>query len=246
MTLPSSGALSMSMIEAEMGGSPPTSLIEYYGKSAGLPTSGTISIEDFYGETYNPESDAIRIDAGLQSVYTQENSSNLVRYGYARTGKTTFIHPESGSNTAGFGAIDSYTNVAGGNDLYGIQVCNYAVDGMYYVWDEDTQSMRRTGIGDSKHITITTENLSHTNTSDWKYVFFKFVHSTNWFRLKRSDYAYYRSHYESTGEKFITWTPTNSDGNNTENFSTIFNAIKTAGAANTSNDHFFVYFSNTA
>ena len=58
MTLQSSGAISLSNIAAEMGGSTPHSLSEYY-KGGGLvgnhsnnpnvPTSGTISFSNFYG-----------------------------------------------------------------------------------------------------------------------------------------------------------------------------------------------------
>lgn len=242
MTLPSSGPLSMSMIEAEMGGSPPTSLTEYYGDAAGLPQSGTISIEDFYGQTYGPEGETFTIHASKNSVNTGTNSSTLHRYGYGRTGKTSFVHPESGSSTSGFGTIDTYTDVAGGNDLFGIQVCDYAVDGMYYVFDQETQSMRRTGQGSSKHITVTIDNLSHTTTTDWQKIHFKFSGST-WYTLLRSDYAYYRDHYQSTGEKFITWTPTNSQGNDVQNFDTIFNNIKSKGNAAASADDFQVYFS---
>lgn len=51
MALPSSGPLSLSQIAAEFGGSAPHSLSEYYGKAAGIPTSGTISIGQFYGKT---------------------------------------------------------------------------------------------------------------------------------------------------------------------------------------------------
>lgn len=49
MTLSSSGSISISDIQAEFGGSNPASLSEYYGASAGIPTSGTIAIDDFYG-----------------------------------------------------------------------------------------------------------------------------------------------------------------------------------------------------
>ena len=58
MTLQSSGAISLSNIASEMGGSTPHSLSEYY-KGGGLvanhsnnpnvPTSGTISLSNFYG-----------------------------------------------------------------------------------------------------------------------------------------------------------------------------------------------------
>lgn len=51
MALPSSGPLSMAQIATEFGGAVPHSLSEYYGAAAGVPTSGQISISDFYGKS---------------------------------------------------------------------------------------------------------------------------------------------------------------------------------------------------
>ena len=39
----------MANIAAEFGGSTPHSLSEYYGVAAGIPSSGTISMNQFYG-----------------------------------------------------------------------------------------------------------------------------------------------------------------------------------------------------
>jgi len=58
MTLPSSGALAFSQIQSEFGGSNPISLSEYYrggpivpnhGNTSNIPTSGSISVSNFYG-----------------------------------------------------------------------------------------------------------------------------------------------------------------------------------------------------
>jgi len=49
MALPTSGPLSLDDIAGEFGGTVPHSLSEYYGVAAGIPTSGTITIADFYG-----------------------------------------------------------------------------------------------------------------------------------------------------------------------------------------------------
>lgn len=60
MTLPTSGTLSLSSIQGEFGGSNPISMSEYYRSgpyvpnypaNAPIPTSGTISINQFYGAT---------------------------------------------------------------------------------------------------------------------------------------------------------------------------------------------------
>ena len=49
MTLQSSGAISMSDIRGEFGGSTPDTISEYYGAATGVPASGAISMSDFYG-----------------------------------------------------------------------------------------------------------------------------------------------------------------------------------------------------
>mgnify|MGYP001208237017 CR=1 FL=1 len=48
MALQSSGSISISQIASEFGGSTPHSLSEYYG-DGGVPSSGALSISDFYG-----------------------------------------------------------------------------------------------------------------------------------------------------------------------------------------------------
>ena len=58
MTIPSSGAISLSTIQGEFGGSTPISLSEYYRNGSyvssgntNVPTSGALSLSDFYGAT---------------------------------------------------------------------------------------------------------------------------------------------------------------------------------------------------
>jgi hypothetical protein len=58
MTLPSSGTISINNLASEFGGSSPHALSEYY-RNGGLvssgntnvPTSGALSLSDFYGAT---------------------------------------------------------------------------------------------------------------------------------------------------------------------------------------------------
>ena len=51
MAIQSSGAISLTDVQTEFGGSAPTSISEYYGAAAGVPGSGTISLSDFYGKS---------------------------------------------------------------------------------------------------------------------------------------------------------------------------------------------------
>jgi hypothetical protein len=52
MTIKSSGPLNLTEIQAEFGGENPISLNEYYGVASGIPTSGAISFQNFYGKTF--------------------------------------------------------------------------------------------------------------------------------------------------------------------------------------------------
>ena len=49
MAIQSSGAISLQDIQNEFGGSHPISLSEYYGVASGIPSSGQISMNQFYG-----------------------------------------------------------------------------------------------------------------------------------------------------------------------------------------------------
>ena len=49
MALQTSGAISLLNVQDEFGGSSPIAISEYYGAAAGVPASGTIAMDDFYG-----------------------------------------------------------------------------------------------------------------------------------------------------------------------------------------------------
>lgn len=69
------GTASMLDIQNEFGGSAPISLSEYYGAAAGVPTSGTISINDFRGKSSVIQ---ITITSNTQQMYTSwYGSSNM-------------------------------------------------------------------------------------------------------------------------------------------------------------------------
>lgn len=55
MTLQASGQISLLDIQNEFGGSNPIQLNEYYGVASGIPTSGQISLSNFYGASALPE-----------------------------------------------------------------------------------------------------------------------------------------------------------------------------------------------
>lgn len=77
MALQSSGAISLSEIAAEFGGSTPHSLSEYYDAASGVPSSGAIDFSDFYGTASGPATNGLlfNLDARNSSSYTSGAST---------------------------------------------------------------------------------------------------------------------------------------------------------------------------
>jgi len=83
MALQTSGAISLANIQTEFGGAHPISISEYYG-SDDVPTSGTISLNDFYGT-----SDVLPY-RGVFGLGLTTASSNIIDYiTIATTGNST-------------------------------------------------------------------------------------------------------------------------------------------------------------
>jgi hypothetical protein len=89
MTLPLSGALSLNDIQGEFGGSNPININEYYrggayvpdtAANSGIPTSGTISIGDFYGGDVTPPTPTGTFSA---ANFTTQTNRNLSTYYYS-------------------------------------------------------------------------------------------------------------------------------------------------------------------
>lgn len=91
MAIISSGALTMTAIRTEFGGSNPTSLSEYYRNGAyttsnntGVPTSGAISMSQFYSTTA-----ADYIPAAVAWSDFSSNTDDLSGYNYVESGTQT-------------------------------------------------------------------------------------------------------------------------------------------------------------
>ena len=93
MTLQSSGAISLYDVQVEFGGSNPIGIDEYYGRAAGIPASGTISLSNFYGKS-------------AAAAYTWTQFSMGYRYTSIATNQDyyvgTTITPGSGGSPATF------------------------------------------------------------------------------------------------------------------------------------------------
>lgn len=90
MALPTSGALTLSDIQTEFGGSNPIGLSEYYagglyvpsgtsGTNGAVPTSGIISISDFYGTQAGT---TITVTEGTDSILNAAGTANSTIHGH--------------------------------------------------------------------------------------------------------------------------------------------------------------------
>ncbi len=127
MTLPTSGPITLSDIQGEFGGSNPISLNEYYaggtyvpagttGTYGAVPSSGTISVRNFYGTSNVPAlsvtaSDVSAVDSGFAASGTVSSigespnttpSGGTSPYTYAWThlGTSSGVTPTISSSTA--------------------------------------------------------------------------------------------------------------------------------------------------
>ena len=87
MTLPASGTITLDDLQTEFGGSNPIQLSEYYrggglvpdsATNSGVPTSGTISLDDFYGAESSPDVTPDSVNWGnlFNDVTGVDNNSN--------------------------------------------------------------------------------------------------------------------------------------------------------------------------
>ena len=71
MALQTSGAISLQDIGTEFADAQPHAIDEFYGADSGIPSSGEISFDDFYGAV------------GLTSQTLSSDTANLNVYDYA-------------------------------------------------------------------------------------------------------------------------------------------------------------------
>jgi hypothetical protein len=78
MVLQSSGAISLNDIQTEFGGTNPIGINEYYDAASGVPASGEISFDDFYGKSSISDlyQSMLNLNSSLSS-YTYTQVSNI-------------------------------------------------------------------------------------------------------------------------------------------------------------------------
>lgn len=123
MTLPASGAISINSLVGEYGGSTPHSMNEYYkggslvlnhSNNANVPTSGTIQLDDFYGQ-----SNAQPFDASIAGT---AGTTSFGGKDFTNTYKGVNRINSGGINAAAYGSWsdDDFTNPSNSSS-FGIQ-----------------------------------------------------------------------------------------------------------------------------
>lgn len=124
MTLQSSGAISILDIVGEFGGSGSHSLTEYYrggafvpniSENSSIPTSGTISLTDFYGATATPPITVTITNRTLTDGTASGGSTALVSYSLQSNGQLEVTEQDATTNVSGEWA--SPTGAGVGNDF---------------------------------------------------------------------------------------------------------------------------------
>lgn len=120
MTIPS-GECALSDIQAELGGTNPISLSEYYARLAGVPTSGQISISQFRGKSVAPAGGWQQFTPGVYLFNVPNYASNFNIVTVGAGGGGTGVDGDPHRSTAGSGGGHSAVSFNGGSDfIYGL------------------------------------------------------------------------------------------------------------------------------
>jgi len=106
MALQTTGAISLSDVEDEFGGSTPTSISEYYSADTGVPASGEISLSDFYGTSARVTINlAISANTNNYNIYTQASADPT--YSAGNTDVILTVNARLGSTSTSNPALDT-------------------------------------------------------------------------------------------------------------------------------------------
>lgn len=128
MALPVSGPISLGDVEGEFGGAPPTSISEYYDAAAGVPSSGTIALSDFYGTQATIDPAFVQVNNSLsQWTFSGTSNSSMVINGGALELRSIGDGGKSGASAGAITTFDVTPNTS------------YTLNGQIY-WDVDNDT----------------------------------------------------------------------------------------------------------
>jgi len=124
MALQSSGQITLEDIQGEFGGTAPHSLKEYYGATSTIPSTGEISIKDFYGKSSftGPVTQLLTTSiSNFTPPVTGWDSATVYVIGGGGGGGGSNDNDASAATggTGGGTAIRHYTNITGANVVIG-------------------------------------------------------------------------------------------------------------------------------
>lgn len=173
MTLPLSGPISLLDIQNEFGGSNPISISEYYGVAAGIPSSGQISLADFYGASSAPVLSYVTT-VGNNDTGADPNSLGTVSLGATASNRYTILCIGAIANsafTATIGGLSATSIVQvrfTGDDSYsGILICdtsslgtsaNITIDNDSYINRPGVSVYRVTGLSSAVAYSTASDN----------------------------------------------------------------------------------------
>lgn len=115
MAIKASGTISLSDIQAEFGGSNPIALNEYYSADTGVPSSGTISVNQFYGR-----SKQLTASYTQQVAYSIPSGAGGIGEGYFRTAASWTNYTDRKGYVRFWGTVG-----VGGARGYGTKITGY-------------------------------------------------------------------------------------------------------------------------
>lgn len=161
MTLPSSGQISLAQIHTEFGGPAPYSLFNYYrggsyvpntSTNSKVPTSGAISLEDFYGASAAPATTSYTVTFGsIRAGY-----QGYTEVGYDLSWGIGSIHPTQYLNNSYVISAMAFSVIFSGYEEFLFQLSGFgtgsnsgwttitAVDGSNKTWTFNRTSMTYT------------------------------------------------------------------------------------------------------
>jgi hypothetical protein len=123
MALQTSGAISLANVQTEFGGSNPISITEYYGADTGVPASGIISLDDFYGTSaYTPSYlggvGSVFTDVGVTTLGTVKSNRPSAVLGDNPEGIEYFGAANNGSGTYWFCVYGDHADYLNGRSFF--------------------------------------------------------------------------------------------------------------------------------
>jgi hypothetical protein len=148
MVLPSSGPISLASVQTEFGGSNPIGINEYYGVASGVPASGTISLANFYGTSFQ---------------YQWPVSSFDYVYAYSGSVASDYAYPPGGriiTLNYSWNCVNATSNYIRAALVYGYDENEVWTTGYQYAGSSGSGSFTFTAVSDFYYFYVVSANYA--------------------------------------------------------------------------------------